>query len=523
MSDDFGTSRDEISTGHAGDIAAETPWQPLPQLANLSTEACAERTWDKMSGYMWRLVWSSALKGYAAIVSAALVLVASAIQTTVGATEDNVKLPARVENTILQEGNDQPKALIQTKSHNELTGNGIGDSRDRIGYPTPCSPDANATDAHIDDLGLTWARVSIDRLEWEPARSLGAYSQFQITRCQDRIVSLLAGKGVTILHTIVHWDEELHAERPPDYGNEEEVQLYLDYVRLIVGHFKDRIQYYEILNEAHVYVGLPDYINLVRRAVGVIREEYPEAKIVAGGASGLFNSGPRDFLFGFLESDVMPLIDAINIHPLYGESPEFDETRDYYENYPALVQEIKDVAEAHGFSGEYIAEEMTWRTKKNSAPLEPWVYPSKVAAKYYARAIVMHRGLGLWAGIAGEAYDTIAPIVRSVRNLSTILDGAEPEALAVEIESEATNVLSYGFIMPNGNRLFALWTNGTAVKKDPGIATTLTFPDFIAEKVIAFDVLNGFRQKLIMQQEGGNLVIRDLLVKDYPILIRLRL
>jgi len=99
--------------------------------------------------------------------------------------------------------------------------------------------------------------------------------------------------------------------------------------------------------------------------------------------------------------------------------------------------------------------------------------------------------------------------------------GTRPITLAVEIESEATNIMSYGFTLPNGDMLFAMWTNGVAVDDDPGVKTTLTFPGLSAQKVIGIDVLNGFEQEMTIDVEDGNLVIQDLLVKDYPIILRL--
>ena len=85
---------------------------------------------------------------------------------------------------------------------------------------------------------------------------------------------------------------------------------------------------------------------------------------------------------------------------------------------------------------------------------------------------------------------------------------------------EATNIASYGFSLPNGDWLFALWTDGVAVDDDPGVPATLTFP-MSHITVTGIDVLQGFEQELIASEEGGNLVIRDLLVKDYPIILRL--
>jgi hypothetical protein len=91
----------------------------------------------------------------------------------------------------------------------------------------------------------------------------------------------------------------------------------------------------------------------------------------------------------------------------------------------------------------------------------------------------------------------------------------------VEIQSEATNIRSYSFSLPNGDRLVALWTDGVAVEDDPGVAATLIVEGLAAQKVMGIDVLNGFEQQLVTSIEDGNLVIRNLLVKDYPIILRL--
>jgi hypothetical protein len=98
--------------------------------------------------------------------------------------------------------------------------------------------------------------------------------------------------------------------------------------------------------------------------------------------------------------------------------------------------------------------------------------------------------------------------------------GATPTSLTVNIESEATDIMSYGFTLPDGDKLFALWTNGVAVEDDPGVTTTLSFPGLSAQKVVGMDVLNGFEQQLITSEEDGNLVIQGLLVKDYAIFVR---
>jgi len=422
----------------------------------------------------------------------------------------------------LQTDNNHPKIRIQTGKFGELADNRIGDMFPLDRHPTPCPPaDEDWSFTHVSLLGLKWVRLSLDRLEFEQAKDMGNYSQFEINQCQDEVLTLLAENGITIMYTIVYWDAEVNAENYPDYRNEDEVQRFLDYTRMIVRHFKGRVQYYEILNEALFYVKAPDYINLIRRVVPVIREEDPQAKIVVGGSSNLLTREYRDYLFRVLRSDIMLEVDGIAIHAMYGASPKYDDTRQYYYDYPQMVHEIKDTALANGFSGEYFAEEMSWRTSINPNPYEPWEYTPVVAAKYYARGILMNLGMDLWAGVAGEMYDTIPPVVMVVRNLGATMAGARPEELTVKIESEAENIMSYGFSLSNGDRLFTLWTNGAAVDDDPGVSTTLIFPDLSAKKVMGIDVLNGFEQELITETENGGLIIRQLLVKDYPIILRL--
>jgi hypothetical protein len=291
-------------------------------------------------------------------------------------------------------------------------------------------------------------------------------------------------------------------------------------VQFIVHHFKDRVQYYEIWNEPNVYqcpqfIEPADYINLVKRTVPVIRQEYPEARIQVGGvaSTNLRSSGAYDYLFDLLESDIMPLVDVVSWHPMYGTSPEYDIFREYYYQYPSIVQEIKNVASAHGFDGEYEADELTWSTHENPIPGQPWTYSLTVAAKYFGRGILSHLGMDVGVALGGKAYNVD-------QNLCTIMAGAQPATLPVQIQSTVTNTVSYTFSLPNDHYLVALWTDGVAMEYDPGITTTLTLPGLSDQRVMGIDVLHGFEQRVIASEEDGNLVIRDLLVKDYPIMLR---
>jgi len=82
--------------------------------------------------------------------------------------------------------------------------------------------------------------------------------------------------------------------------------------------------------------------------------------------------------------------------------------------------------------------------------------------------------------------------------------------------------LSFHFSLPNGNSLVVLWTNGAAVDDDPGVSATLILPYFSAKEVIGIDPLFGFEQQIITGAEDGNLVVHDLLIKDYPIILHFK-
>lgn len=73
----------------------------------------------------------------------------------------------------------------------------------------------------------------------------------------------------------------------------------------------------------------------------------------------------------------------------------------------------------------------------------------------------------------------------------------------------------------HGSTLVALWRDGIAVDDDPGIPATVTLPGFAGYTVTGIDVLYGLEQSLVRETEGGDLVIRDLLVKDYPVILRI--
>jgi hypothetical protein len=377
-------------------------------------------------------------------------------------------------------------------------------------------------------LGVKRFRFTInggdaDKIDW-------SREEFSVDPSHDEFVDDLVDNDIRLTYMLNFWDiatwpDGRDIDTPcPRFKTEEEIQHYLDYVTFIVDHFKDRIRCYEIWNEPDnvdcpQWIEVADYINLVHRTVLVIRRLDPEAKIQVGGTAGLSNPESQDYFFKILESDIMPLVDVVSWHPFFGESPE--QNPDYYYAYPGIVQEIKATASSHGFVGEYEADEMSWPPKSELEyePNRP-SYGEIAYAKYQARGILMNLGLDLTAGNPRIPHQWVVAS-NVMRNLSTIMAGNKPISLPVTIQSEATSVESYGFSLPSGDNLLALWDDGVALDYDAGVPSTLAIPGFAGWNAAAIDVLNGFEQELISSNQGGDLIIQDILIRDYPIIIRL--
>jgi len=431
-------------------------------------------------------------------------------------------------NLNLQDGNNQPRYLLRTKQSKNLVDNRIAGFTGG-GWSTdgePHDPDHNVN--LVTSIGLKRFRFSINNLDSD--KVFWDKPEFSIHPDHDELITHLSENGIIITYVMTFWDKATwpggEDAACPRFKTEGEIQRYLEFVRFIVNHFKDRIQYFEIWNEPDVefcpqWIEVNDYINLVKRTVPVIRQENPDAKIQVSIAYPRYSEA-YDYLLTLLKSDIMPLVDVVSWHPMFGTSPEFDS--EYYYTYPAIVREIKEVASTHGFEGEYEADELTYFTIVNDH-WDGWSlrYSNTKAAKYHARATVMHLGMDLTAGNGGipTADPNRANILSTIRSLCTVMAGVKSASLPFTIQSTATNTMSYTFSLPNGDHLIALWTDGVAVDADTGIPAMLTIPGYADHEVTGIGILHGFQQQLVTSEEDDDLVIRDLRVKDYPIILRL--
>ena len=429
---------------------------------------------------------------------------------------------------ILQTGNSLPKTQIQAERSNQIADNGVGTGFSSMDWWDPESYHHELN--LIIELGLKQISMLLQENEVPENGEIDwSRDEFRIPPEFDHFVDALAESDISTDYVLVFWDKANHPEGwegiTSRFKTEEDVQRYLDFARFIVGHFRSRIQSYKLWNEPDGCSGTPehcvepvDMINLIRRVIPVIREEDPDAQV---GLPSIVLMYSQDYLFSMLNADTMPLVDVVTWETTPGGEAAVEEWRVFYTNYPNLVQEIKNAATAHGFRGEYWAGWLSWWAPGHPPTSLPYPASTARSAKNIIRGIVTHLGLGVGTYQPGIDFEP-AIIQPAFKNLCTAMAGPTPFDFSAVIEEKVADLKQHGFTLPNGDYILALWRDVEPGPDDAGVPVTITLPALAGYRAKGIDVLYGFEQQLITSDKDGDLVIRDLLVKDYPILLRFR-
>jgi hypothetical protein len=444
-----------------------------------------------------------------------------------------LSLPTMGDKRIMQfqPGNVHPRTTLITRKSDDLEDNRLGGLWSDFWQPIDFQA---VLDNEIVPAGLKWVKITMNQAEYYSNEQSGAElfwdkPELFISPEFDDYINQLVSHKITIDYMLNFWDKANHPNGwkiQNRFKTEDDIAHYLEYVRFIVTQFKGRVQYYELWNEPNVgfplqYIEPADYINLAKRTIPLIKEIDPQAKVIVGCTSGSANPQSREYLFKILNTDVMPIADVVSWHPLYGNVPGSGQDPDYYASYPSLMATIMDTARQNGFRGEFMVGEISYGGPScGGCDVVDPSYSETIWAKYTARGIVLHFGNDVAAGTGGMSSLRLIHY-NTIRNIANVFSGVRAEKFTVEIQTEATNYKAFTFTGSDGSRLIALWTDGAAVENDPGIPSNITLPSFSGWNATGIDILNGFEQKLVTGDENGSLVIPDLLIKDYPVVIRL--
>ncbi|MDD5467083.1 MAG: right-handed parallel beta-helix repeat-containing protein [Anaerolineales bacterium] len=386
---------------------------------------------------------------------------------------------------------------------------------------------------HANEFGLSWTRVTVEWPDWEEVQATGEYSTMELPLAKKMLVEALHKHDFDILFTLLYWDAEVkYYQGYSRFQDETEIQRFLDYVRLIATELNGKVEWYSLLNEpdSTFYgqrVKVEDYLALARRVRQVLAEVDPQAQLVLGEVSSINNKRSYDYLKAILQSDMMPNVGGVVWHVGQAYTPVH--FPDFYQAYPGMIDEIKQIAVSHGFQGKYFITELNYRSPDMQVksvipfPEKSLLYSPKIAQKYWARAILLHQskdvefGCGCGANLKKRPY-----IISVLRNMANLHAGAESHEMEITVQTQASNLIITTFSVSNGEMLLALYNDVVAVEEDSGVLASIAMPVTGIVRAIAVDPLKNYQQELVIESSGEGLVIKDLIVRDYPIVIRLQ-
>ena len=69
--------------------------------------------------------------------------------------------------------------------------------------------------------------------------------------------------------------------------------------------------------------------------------------------------------------------------------------------------------------------------------------------------------------------------------------------------------------------LVGIWLPDPSVDRHPGVTTDVVIEAAGRGRVVGIDTLNGFEQELRYEKRDGRVVLPDMVVQDYPLILRL--
>jgi len=382
--------------------------------------------------------------------------------------------------------------------------------------------------------GFTDVSVTVNFIDGQAVDLSYANAEKEIPQDYINYFKYLKQNGITLRTFLVYWDMQYRLDGGTlsydRLNNEAEVQRYLDYVKMVVTSLKGLGFNYEIWNEPEVnrdtyqQIKTDDYIKVAKRVIPLIREIDPQAKIILPSTGNYVDSDSREFSQAILNSDLVKQADFIALHTCNNDaSPEF--LKDYYYGYDVMWNGIKATAEKNGFHGRYIVDGLTYRSKYIFS-IQPEIgnyhpYESEVAAKYYGRMMAINRGMDISLGLGGtNAYERVCE-GRMIRNLSYLLEGLEVFSFPVNVESDSKLVRYYTFKDAQGNLYLTIWNDNAAAVNYDGIECNISIPNTASKSVLVMDPFNAFQQKLVTVNNGGDLMLEKVVLKDYPMVIKI--
>lgn len=433
----------------------------------------------------------------------------------------------------MQEKNPNQTTFYKLKNASELNDSRIGNLVSGM-VKTPVETWLSEV-SRMKEFGFTRARSTLNASDGLAVdASLGDIEQ-KTPEEYIQIYKAMKDAGITTRYSLSFWDLE-NRENGGDItrqrlSSEDEVERYLEYVRMVVTDLKGLVAEYELWNEPdansdwYQRIEPEDYIAAAKQAIPIIREIDPQARIVLAATSSYVDLPCQEYSKIILESDILPMGDIISLHTVNNDaSPVF--LSDYYYNYDAMWQNIKTLAEEHGFKGEYYADELNYRSHYSLDILAPeegnyHPYEPEVAAKYFARMIAINLGMNISVGTSGTNEFERTVEAAMIRNMAYLLDGLEAFPFDVQVESESEMTRNYTFKDDTGTLYVFLWNDGEAKVESQDVISSIFIEGRNATAITAYDPYLMNVQELVFENSADGITMDNLLLRDYPLIYKI--
>lgn len=331
----------------------------------------------------------------------------------------------------------------------------------------------------------------------------------------------------------------------------EQFDAWREYVRFMIRELGEYVRYWEIWNEYFDVSSSPDwpetdepyddYTELLRVASEEIRGANPDHKIIWGAMVPFLV--PRIFE-ALLSRGAGQLGDFVAWHPYQPGRPEVlaPQRRDVaLPDYPEIttsqqmLDKGREIAARHDYRGGFIANEYWHGTRPPSNELEK--------AKYGLRNAILHASndiLFFWcetwhnynpkatAGLlrvgpsgSPDTSQAPAPVYYGLRTLCTVMDEARPTStLDISAGNQTDAIEIHEFSSPGG-KLIALWRPIDADDTSQAIKTDVLIQGKRTDGLEILDILNGTTQKGQFHHVNNGTLVPDLLVRDFPVFLKL--
>lgn len=412
-----------------------------------------------------------------------------------------------------------------------------------------------------------------DRLDWATVeRVKGIY---RIPGEADRAITESHRAGVETLLTLDYGNNLYQqVKNAPDFGptwhrghpflqcaptTPEAMAGFANYCAFMAKHFRGRVKYFEIWNEENGWFfddwttgdrveQVRAYGRLLKAAAQAIKQANPQEVVVFGGTAG----STLDYLRLALEEGAGPWVDVFAFHPYGHPTPEaapdsflslVDGRMDWRPRPSSITNYEEEIAAMRRLLHRYNPRMQIWADEMNwFAPGEPPMpelgdQSELTQAKHLARFYAMNAWLGcgaIWWSLYNANGVQEWAVVRSsdgtpraayyaAQYAATILDDVRPARdIRPEVAPGApSDLMVKAFRNGEGAVLVGLWRTSFGDDACKPAPVTVSLPATPRGKCELFDLLYGVRQSATADGDGDTMVIHDVLVGDWPVVLRL--